>query len=37
MLNSMLFDMFSSSDAVSAGEYAVRTTTTGVSCFTHSR
>ena len=37
MLDSMLFDMFSSSDAVSAGEYAVRTTTAGVSSFTHSR
>ena len=34
MLDSMLFDMFSSSDAVSAGEYAVRTTTAGVSSFT---
>ena len=36
MLNSM-FDRFSRSDAVTAGEYAVCTTTAGVSSFTHSQ
>jgi hypothetical protein len=35
MLDSMLFDMFSSSDAVSAEKYAVRTTTASVTSFTH--
>jgi hypothetical protein len=37
MLNSMLFDMFSSSDAVVVCAVYSPADTAGVSCFTHSR